>query len=113
MAEFSEHTGEVKINDSPDELVTYANISGITVTQEEMILNFALREVGNPSEARSIVKVYVGIAHAKRIAIVMAQLLTEYEETFGVIEAQPKRRLTEESKKRLEQAVKSNVRDSK
>ncbi|MCA1612589.1 MAG: DUF3467 domain-containing protein [Acidobacteria bacterium] len=113
MAEFTEHPSEVKIKDSPGQFETYANINGITVTAEEVIFNFGLRNQENPIEAKSVAKIYLGLAHAKRFAIILSQILRDYEQMFGEIEAEPLKRLTKEGKKRLGQVEKPDVSDSK
>jgi hypothetical protein len=113
MAEFKEHPSDVKIKDSPHQIDCYANVNGITVTPEEVILNFALRDQDNPVVAKSVAKIYLSLPHAKRIAIVLGQILMEYEQVFGEIQPEPLARLTEEGKKRLQRGAKSDVGDDK
>jgi hypothetical protein len=112
-AEFSEHKGEVKIKDSPNEFTTYSDIGGVTMTPEELIFHFGLRSQENPGEANGVVKVYVALAHAKRIALILAQLITQYEETFGEIDTQRAKRLAEVLKRRSEGAEKQDASDNK
>jgi hypothetical protein len=113
MAELFAGMGEVKVIDSPGQFEAYANVNGITMTPEEVIFHFGTRSHENPNEAKGVAKIYLNVAHAKRIAIVLAQVISEYEEMFGEVEPNVLKRLTDEGKKRLRQVEKQNVGDTK
>lgn len=103
----------VNIKDNPNQLVAYANINRITMTPEEAIFHFGLRSQENAMEADGVAKIYLSLPHAKRIAIVLAQILTEYEAMFGEVLPEFEMRLTEEGRKRIEESEKANVSDRK
>lgn len=98
--------GEVTIHDDPKQFVGYANINGITFTPEEVIMHLALRRPDSPSEADGVAKIYLGLPHAKRIMIALAQLITQHETFFGEINVNPDTRLTEMGRKHLEEVLK-------
>lgn len=105
-------TAEVVIKENPNEFSAYANINAISVTPEEVVFNFGVRDVNNPNEAKSVAKIYLSLPHAKRIALVLTEVLTNYERMFGEILPEAHMRLTEEGLKRVKEAGKSNVSDN-
>ncbi len=113
MAELTEIPKDVTIYDSPGQVTTYATVSGITVTAEEAVLHFAVRRQGTPNEADGTVKVFLSLPHAKRIMLVLATLLKEYEQIFGEVYPDANMRLTEEGRKRLQGNPEEDVSEPK
>lgn len=104
----TEHPAEVTITDSPNQFVGYANINGVTLTAEEAIIHFGTRRQESPELADGIAKIYVGLPHIKRIAIMLAQIIGSYEEAFGEIPTDPSARISPEARKRLEGHLKAS-----
>lgn len=76
---------------------TYANMSFVFATGEEVFLDFALKPLGNP-QAGSNLKVDVShrivLSHyeAKRLAGVLVQNIQNLEKNFGEIQVDPRQR---------------------
>lgn len=93
---------ETKMVDSPGEFVGYSNFASIGVSNDDVIFHFGLRDSQNPQEGKGIAKIYVGLAHAKRISKALSKSLASFEELFGEIIPDPVERLTPEKRKQLE-----------
>lgn len=107
--EMKDFPSDVTIHDSPSQFVAYSNVNGVSFTPEEAVMNFALRRQSDPTQADGVVKVYLSLPHAKRIMLVLAQLVEQYEQIFGEILLEPHQRLTDEGRKLLEKRQKENV----
>lgn len=76
---------------------TYANMSFVFATGEEVFLDFALKPLGNP-QAGGNLKVDVShrivLSHyeAKRLAGVLVQNIQNLEKNFGEIQVDPRQR---------------------
>lgn len=111
--EMKDFPNDVAIHDSPSQFVTYSNVNGISFTPEEAVMNFARRRQSDPTQADGVAKIYLSLPHAKRIMIVLAQLVEQYEQIFGEILLEPHQRLTEEGRKILEKRQQESVSESK
>ena len=78
---------------------TYSNLCRTTGTPEEVIMDFAL----NPNAFGTVLaeplkidhRIVMGYEAAKRTAMVLLETVRRYEERFGVIELDPRKRLRE------------------
>ena len=61
----------------------YANMMQATYTREEFVLDFMLTL---PPQGELISRIIVSPAHMKRIVQALADNLTKYEQSFGVLE---------------------------
>jgi len=78
-----------------DVKTSYANMCLLLSTREEMIMDFGLTLVGGPAEQREANmtvsnRIIMGLPAAKRLAIALSQAIQRYENTFGVIELEPR-----------------------
>jgi hypothetical protein len=94
-----------RVFDGSSQATGYADLVEIKVTAEEAVFHFGLRKESNPNEAVGIAKMYVSVAHAKRIARILTNSLKEYEHMFGEIKTDVKDRLTPEGQKWLEELL--------
>lgn len=99
----TEASTSVTIFNSPNQFVGYANINGVTVTPDEVIMHFGLRRTDEPTEADGVAKIYLNLPHAKRIMLVLNALIAEHEMMFGEIHPEPEARLTDAGRKRLQE----------
>lgn len=95
--------GEIVFEDSPNELISYANTSRLSIATEEVVILFGLRDTDNPTKAKNIAKIYLSLPHTKRIASVLAILIKNYEAEYGEIEADPAARSEQVRKKQKEE----------
>jgi uncharacterized protein DUF3467 len=76
---------------------TYSNLCRVTGTPEEVIMDFAL----NPNAFGQVLaepikvdhRIVMGYQAAKRTAAVMLETIRRYEERFGAIELDPRKRM--------------------
>ncbi len=78
-----------------DVKTSYANMCLLLSTREEMILDFGLTLIGGEAEhreAKMVVsdRIIMGLPAAKRLAIALSQAIQRYENTFGVIDLEPR-----------------------
>ncbi len=84
-----------KIVTSYDSAITYfSNMVGMTVTENgEMRLDFAEERRSEKVHNREVLaSVYITMVTAKRTAGVMSSLIASYEETYGEIPLEPKKK---------------------
>ena len=86
----------MKIDDK-DVVPQYANFFSATGTMEEVILDFGNR-LREPADTVKIdTRIVVSVYNAKRILAALAQTINMYEERFGKIELDPRRRMKQSS----------------
>ncbi len=78
-----------------DVKTSYANMCLLLNTREEMILDFGLTLMGGAAEQREANmtvsnRIIMGLPAAKRLAIALSQAVQRYENTFGVIDLEPR-----------------------
>lgn len=83
------------VQDNPQQFVGYATDTGVTVSAEEVVLHFGLRNSApeGPMSVNGVAKLYLSLPHAKRLANALARTLESYERTLGEIETDPNARL--------------------
>jgi Protein of unknown function (DUF3467) len=101
MSKSQEPKKEVQLRDTRDQFVSYSNLASVTMTPEEAILTFGMRDVDSPNTGTTIAKLYISPAHAKRLAAALARIVQGYEETFGEIAADPIDRLSKGARQKL------------
>ena len=106
---------DVVITDSPSEFISYASVSGVAVSADDVMIHFGLRRTDKANEADGVAKVFISLPHAKRLMLVFIELLKEYEIIFGEIQTEAEKRLTEEGLKRFQvgQEEQKNVAETK
>ena len=96
------HKAAVKIIDGPSQSEAYSNFASISVSNDDVVIHFAQRVSGNPEVGKGVMMVFMGLAHAKRLALALNKSLGEYEKNFGEIITDPIERLSPEARKSLE-----------
>ncbi len=71
---------EVTLSEPENMPAYYANLCGIASSAEEVIFTFAQRDIGDPTQAKGIVRVYTSPAHARRIAEVLTRVMEAHRE---------------------------------
>jgi len=94
-------TEQIQITNASTVPTVYANLCNIQMSTEEVILNFALRNPSQPTEAQGLIKVYTNLAHAKRIMETLSKSINQYEAVFGRIDTDPIQSLTPDIRKEL------------
>jgi hypothetical protein len=87
----------LKLNCDASAHATYSNFCRVTGTPEEIIMDFAL----NPNAFGKIIdeplktdhRIVMGYQAAKRTALVLLETVRRFEERFGEIELDPRKRL--------------------
>ena len=92
---------DINIRDMPDECIIYANIAGVLVSTDDVVIHFGRRNMADPQEGEGVAKVYLSFAHAKRLASALTQSLGFYEKAFGEISTEPAMKLTPEQLKEM------------
>jgi len=92
---------QVQVLSSPDTQVIYSNYTAVTAAPEEFIMRFCIRNVDDPATAMETIRVFLTLAHAKRLVLAMARSVKAYEDLFGEIPIEPTEHLTEEGRARL------------
>src|SRR4051812_3661337 len=77
----------------------YSNYAGLLVAPEEFVIRFCQKSVEGRERPLETVRVYMSLAHAKRLVSAMARTLRDYEAVFGEIPVEPS--LTEKGKEKL------------
>jgi hypothetical protein len=93
----------VVVTENSDQFVGYANVTGILLSPDDLILHFGQRNPQNPKEGKGIAKIYLGLPHAKRLLLALSNAIEKYESTFGEIVSDPGASLKPEQKAKLEQ----------
>jgi preprotein translocase subunit Sec61beta len=83
---------ELEIDDK-NVISQYANFFSATGTLEEVILDFGNRNKENMNKIKIDSRVVVSIWNAKRILAALAQTINMFEERFGKIELDPRKRI--------------------
>jgi hypothetical protein len=101
MADSNSEPDDLILHENPNQFLGYTNLSRITITAEEAILLFGLRRLNSQNEGDGVAKIILSIPHAKRVMIVLAQLLKEHEIMFGEVKSDYTDRLTPEGIMRI------------
>jgi hypothetical protein len=86
---------------TPQTIRVYCNYVGMAATTEEFILRFCERDLDDPTKATELVRVFLSLAHAKRLVVAMARSLKGYEDIFGEIETDPVKGLSDDARTKL------------
>ena len=90
------------IMDNPKQPIVYANMCGVQFGPEDVLLQFAIRDIADPSTGHAVGKFYSNLSNMKRLISVLNNSLKEYEEMFGEIPIDVvSERITPEGKRRL------------
>jgi hypothetical protein len=82
--------------DATDLATVYTNFCRVSVTTEELVLDFGLnpRMVPDPAEPIKLsTRVVMNFYTAKRLMNTLLQMINQYENTYGALELEPQRRL--------------------
>lgn len=82
----SRRFGEVTLYDTEGEFQTYANICGVSFTEDDVLLHFAIKD-HDGATAHGVARVYLTVPHAKRLHQALGRLIERHEERFGPIRA--------------------------
>jgi len=93
----------VVIEDSPNELTTYANLVGLLFGTEEVLFHFALRTPNDPNRGVGVAKIYVTLPHAKRMLKTLSDGIEGIEKLIGEIVADPGSKIPPELLQQLQQ----------
>ena len=93
--------GNIKIENTPQQFTFYSNVAAITISNEDVMIHFGLREYENPERGIGVAKAYLNHSHAKRFASVLMNSIAHYEKTFGEIPADPLKALTPEQLEKI------------
>ncbi|MBU1206055.1 MAG: DUF3467 domain-containing protein [Proteobacteria bacterium] len=93
--------GQPTIEDGPNQIQCYANVIGIRMTNDDVALHFALRRYDESNRATGVAKIYIGLAHAKRLALSLNKSIESFEEMFGEIVADPTSLLSPEKRQQF------------
>jgi hypothetical protein len=100
-------SGTLKEIPSPNLLVTYSNYTSVAAVPDECILRFCRRNLDGQDDATEIVRIYLPIAHAKRLILAMTRTVKSYEELFGEVSVEPK--LTPEGRRVMALAEQAKI----
>lgn len=83
-----EPTAQIRWDSSKME-TTYSNVCNVSSTREEVALMFGVNKNWHPSQKELVIeltdRVIVNPYAAKRLAILLANTMSEYERRFGVL----------------------------
>lgn len=74
-----------EVTDNLTQLVTYSNLTGVSISPEEVFFHFGQRRQDNPHIADGVAKVYMSPGAFKRLAVNLVMILKRYEDAFGEI----------------------------
>ena len=75
----------------------YSNYAALFSAPEEFIIRFCHKSLVEGQRPKELVRVYLSMAHAKRLMLSMSRVVQQYEAMFGEIKMQPQ--LTPEGEK--------------
>ncbi len=78
-----------RVEDDAQQLVTYSNLCGVSVSAEDAILHFGQRRSETPHIATGVAKVYLSLPNLKRLRKALDQIIVNYEGLFGEIDDDP------------------------
>lgn len=94
-----QHQVQVQIKDDKANTV-YSNVCRVGATPEEVFIDFAinLQQETQPGVALMEVntRVLMNFYAAKRLALALSQAVQRYEQTFGALELDPRRRVKQQ-----------------
>lgn len=90
-----------EIIDTPNDFVFYSNVTSVQVSPEEIVVQFGLIKPSNPARSASVARAYMTPSHAKRLMVLLAGMVEQYESAFGPIITNHEDRFTPEARKRL------------
>lgn len=90
-------SGTLKETPSQHLVVIYSNYASVAAAPEECVFRFSQRSLDSENDATEVVRIYLPIAHAKRLVFAMSRTIKVYEELFGEIAVEPQ--LTPEGRK--------------
>jgi hypothetical protein len=73
-------------------LETYANFFSVTGSPEDIMLDFGLMQRDRRNTAKIRARIYLNYYNAKRLLGGLGQSIRKYEETYGPLELDPRRR---------------------
>ncbi len=71
---------------------TYANFFTVASTPEEVVVNFGVVNQERRNLVRLASRVYLNYFNAKRLMVGLMQAIKQYEDSYGVVELDPKKR---------------------
>ena len=74
---------------------TYANFFSVTGSPEEVMLDFGLLRPDKKNSARLKARVFLNYYNAKRLLAGLTQSVRRFEQTYGTIEIDPRKRARE------------------
>ena len=74
---------------------TYANFFSVTGSPEEIMLDFGLLRADRKNSARLKARIFLNYYNAKRLIAGLTQSVRRYEQTYGTIEIDPRKRARE------------------
>jgi hypothetical protein len=95
MVDTKEPKGERKIHwDDSKMQTTYANVVNATSTREEVSLFFGTNQTWNPTTSQDVTiqltdRMVLNPYAAKRLAVLLSGILSEYEKRFGDLPIDP------------------------
>lgn len=95
------HIPEPKLSSDSRTMIFYSNYTAVTMTPDEVIFRFAQRDLEDAAKALEVARIAVSPQHAKRLLVVLANIVKIYETNFGELAADPLQRLTPEGRKNL------------
>jgi len=79
----------VNIMDTTEERTVYSNLAAVMISHDDVLIHFAIRHMDDPNIGDGVAKVYLNLAHAKRLANALSFQINNYEKMFGEIKADP------------------------
>lgn len=80
--------------DSEKQVVTFSNLCTVSISVEEAMLHFGLRNSHRPEIAEGVAKVYLTLPSLKRLRNAISQLIDRYEHDVCEIDADPSRKVS-------------------
>ncbi len=101
MTEANQPQQQVQVQIKDDKAATvYSNVCRVGATPEEVFIDFAvnLQQEAQPGVALMEVntRVLMNFYAAKRLALALSQAVQRYEQTFGALELDPRRRVKQQ-----------------
>ncbi len=83
--------------DESDVYETYANLFSVTGSPEEVTLDFGLFRPERKNTAKLKARVFLNYYNAKRLITGLTQTVRRYEQTYGTIETDVRKRMRKRS----------------
>jgi hypothetical protein len=95
------HTPEPNLYSDSRTMIFYSNYTAVTMTPDDVMFRFAQRDLDDAKKALEVARIVISPEHAKRLLLVLANIVRLYETNFGELIADPLQRLTPEGRKNL------------